>query len=107
MSAKNWQQTTATIQRCDWQKKPWYHPNPGHYRVVFIYNVNGDSLRDEFKAFLPQDVGTEFSLRYNPTDPGQNEKSFQRRRDRILTIAGFSILAAGTLLYTLLRGWQW
>jgi hypothetical protein len=107
MSTKNWPQTTATIQRCDWQKKPWYHPSPGHYRVVFIYNVNDTPQRGEYKALLPEEIGAEFPLLYNPTNPAQNEKSFQKRRDRILTIAGFAILATGTLLYTLLHGWQW
>lgn len=106
MPRESWPQTTATIHRCDWQKRPWYQPTPGHYRVVFRYEVDDHPVIGEYRAYLPETVGTEFPLRYNPANPEQNDRTLRQKCDRLLTIAGLTILAVGTLLYISIRGWQ-
>jgi hypothetical protein len=107
MMRKSWPQTKATIHRCDWQKRPWYQPTPGHYRVVFLYEVDDHPLIGEYRAYLPEAVGAEFLLHYNPAKPEQNDRTHRHKRDWLVTAGGLLILAVGTFLYIHFHGWHW
>ena len=99
-----WPETTATIYTCGWQDTPWYYLGSGNYLIVFSYTVNGDHYSGEYDDTVPATEGTQFSLRFNPDSPEENEKTVSMKRQRWLgVVTTVAALAAG-VIYAWYRG---
>jgi hypothetical protein len=101
-----WLETTATIYTCGWHDTPWYYLGSGNYIVVFSYKVNGDHYSGEYDDVTPATEGSQFSLRYNPDNPKENEKSVAMKRERLLTAIAFALVPTAFVIYEWYRGWK-
>jgi len=101
-----WLETTAAIYTCGWQDTPWYYLGSGNYIIVFSYKVNGDHYSGEYSDVVPATEGSQFSLRYNPDNPEENEKSAAMNRQRWLIAVASVVLAVALAIYESHRGWK-
>ena len=102
-----WPETTATIYTCGWQDTPLTRRGSGNYIIAYSYQIDGQQYSGEYEDVAPAIEGSQFSLRYNPDDPEQNEKTLEKKRDLWLTIAGAAVLIVGSILYWWGRGRRW
>ena len=101
-----WLETTATIYTCGWQDTPWYYLGSGNYIIVFSYTVNGDHYSGEYDDAVPATEGSQFSLRYDPDNPEENEKSVEMKQERWFTVFALALVAVAFVLYSWHRGWK-
>jgi hypothetical protein len=101
-----WPATTATIYSCGWQDTPWYFLGSGNYLIVFSYKVDGNHYSGEYYDVEAATGGSQFSLRYNPDNPEENEKSLRMKWVRWLAVAAFALVPAAFVVYGWYRGWK-
>ena len=101
-----WLETRATIYTCGWQDTPWYYFGSGNYIIVFSYTINGNHYSGEYDDVVPATEGSQFSLRYDPNNPEENEKSIEMKRGRWLTVAALALVFAAFIIYGRYRGWK-
>jgi len=78
----------------------------GNYIIVFRYTVNGDHYSGEYGDVVPATEGSQFSLRYNPDNPEENEKSIEPKRDRWFTVFALALVPVAFVIYGWYRGWK-
>jgi hypothetical protein len=75
-----WIETTATVVSCNYQFARMNTFRLGvhsgeKYRIAFDYVAHGQTYSDEFQSAVAIPQNEQFSIRYNPLAPQQNDRS--------------------------------
>ncbi len=107
----HWLETEAEVTGCTFARQSYEIDGAGmdtdlaHYVVSFTYNVDGASYNGVLSSPVQVEPGDQFALRYNPTDPKENnslESELDRPWYKEYALL-FGAIVVGLMLYGLVR----
>ena len=107
----HWLQTEAEVTGCTFARQSYQLDGAGmdtdlaHYVVTFAYNAGGTTYTGVLSSPAQVEIGDTFLLRYNPTDPKENnslESELERPWFKDYTYL-FAALILGLFLFEFVR----
>jgi hypothetical protein len=99
-----WMETTATVVACEYQFARMNTLLLGiqaqkKFRIAFDYRAHGQTYSDEFQSSVAIAQNERFSIRYNPLNPRENDRS--RRTGSPGRTPLFALGIAGSIILSL------